>query len=783
MKEEDKTKDQLLKELAQLRQRVAELESAVAQHQRDEEVLRHRERYFQSLIENSWDCVAVLDGNGTIGYESPSAERLLGYKAEEMVGRNMLEFVHPEERQSVVSVYRSLVESPVGVVSTSLRYRRKDGSWCVLEGVSRNLLHDPEVNGIISNYRDVTERKRMEEALRESEQKHSALVEQAKDGVYIVQDEVLKFANRALGEINGYSLEEMQDMPFLQVAAEDSKGLVAKRYRQRMSGAPTPSGYEIKIQCKDGTMKDVEVSAGIIQYQGRPADMGIVRDITERKRMDEALRESERLYRLLADNVTDTIWTTDMELHLTYVSPSIERLRGYTVHEVLGQSLGQMMAPVSMERGLDVFRRQQAVETEMPGTKARSWTTEIEVPCRNGSSVWIEATASFMRDANGRPIGLIGVGRNIDDRRRVEQKLRESEETMRSLIENSLDLLAIVDRDGTIRFMNRTVPGLTVEGVVGRTVFDFSQPEYHDVLKASIMQAFQTGQADRLESSGVGPHGSVARYETRFGTVKRHGQVVAVMLIITDITERKLAEEARIERAAALARAEELQRSRQRIVMVQESLRRDISQELHGSVQNGLIVLLHRLTELERAASPGDLADGLRDLRQKLSDMLDSHIRPIGHRLYPSILRQGLIPALQSMGDRLEKTVAVEMELDEDLVSQEKANRRLIPEQVKLAAYRIAEEALTNAIKHGKSSRVTIELSRSAEGSLRLAVRDNGRGFDPAKASSGMGILMMQDYAETVGGKCLIHSGAEQDTEVTAIFPLAGFDIRPVERA
>jgi signal transduction histidine kinase len=234
-----------------------------------------------------------------------------------------------------------------------------------------------------------------------------------------------------------------------------------------------------------------------------------------------------------------------------------------------------------------------------------------------------------------------------------------------------------------------------------------------------------------------------------------------------------MAEQERVEHAAALARAEELQLSRRRLVTVQESVRRDIAQEIHGTVQNRLIILSHRLAELERSAGEETAAE-LSDLRRRLGDLLDGQVRSISHRLYPSILRRGLAPALQSLGDQFEPAMTIEMGLDEELVRRERANPRFVPEQVRLAAYRIAEEAMTNAVKHAKATRATVRVELGHDERLRLTVRNDGLGFDAEEAASGLGILMMQDYAEVAGGECVIDSGADRGTAVSATFPLGG---------
>ena len=155
----------------------------------------------------------------------------------------------------------------------------------------------------------------------------------------------------------------------------------------------------------------------------------------------------------------------------------------------------------------------------------------------------------------------------------------------------------------------------------------------------------------------------------------------------TEINLRRQAEKELAEQAAALARADEMQRSRQRIVSAQESLRKEIAQQLHGSVQNRLIFLVLRLKQLEATAEPKGVASELADLREKFEELLEQEIRSIVHQLYPYILRRGFVPALQSLGDQIESVISIELDLDQELVRKERLDRSFIPEQGKLAAY------------------------------------------------------------------------------------------------
>jgi signal transduction histidine kinase len=237
---------------------------------------------------------------------------------------------------------------------------------------------------------------------------------------------------------------------------------------------------------------------------------------------------------------------------------------------------------------------------------------------------------------------------------------------------------------------------------------------------------------------------------------------------------RKATEEALLRQGVALARAEELQRSRQRLIAAQERVRRETAAQLHDGVQEKLLILKGHLQELLRGtSSASETTRLLSEVIDGLNQVVEQQVGVLSRQLYPSILSHGLVPTFLSFADQFKAGPAVEMELDEELMRREKADRNSVPEPVKLAVYRIAEEALTNAVKHAKASKVTVRLDASREGWLRLAVRDDGQGFDLESAPHGLGITTMQDYADAVGGECVVHSAPGTGTEVTAMLPLS----------
>ena len=181
------------------------------------------------------------------------------------------------------------------------------------------------------------------------------------------------------------------------------------------------------------------------------------------------------------------------------------------------------------------------------------------------------------------------------------------------------------------------------------------------------------------------------------------------------------------DRTLELAKArEELVDSRRRVMTVSEGLRRDIAQQLHGTVQNKLIVVQQLMGQLTEKSEMESTRDELSKLNEIITDLIQNDVRGISQQLYPAVLRRGLIPALISLFSGMEPALRVERQLSEDLQSREAARRDFIPLTTRLAAYRIAEDALTNVIKHSETSAATIHLELDREDQIRLTIRDQG---------------------------------------------------------
>jgi len=284
-------KKDIEEELQELRRRIDELE-AIDRDTRRGETAGEDEAYFQALVENSYDLIVVLNDDGTMRYVSPSSEKLLGYRPDELVGRTPLEFIHADDRKKVVDTWTKELQNPGRTTYVEYRIRHKNGSWRTLEAISTNLFHEPSVTGVVINVRDITDYRRMEEELRASEERYRKLVENLNDVVFKVDMEgILTYISPAIERISGYKVEEIQGKPFMDfVHPEDLPDLVGS-FERTLDGRLEP--YEFRVRDKDGGMLYVRTSSRPLEKGGKVVGLiGLMAEITERKQADEALKRT-----------------------------------------------------------------------------------------------------------------------------------------------------------------------------------------------------------------------------------------------------------------------------------------------------------------------------------------------------------------------------------------------------------------------------------------------------------------------------------------------------------
>jgi PAS domain S-box-containing protein len=229
--------------------------------------------------------------------------------------------------------------------------------------------------------------------------------------------------------MTGYSGDISTSKFFTDFIHPDDRNMVVDYHIRRLKGEEVPLVYSFRVISQDGTVKWVEFNTAVIQWKERPATLSFLNDITERKRVEEALRESEARYRLLADNMTDAVWLMNMNLNVIYASPSVEKLIGYTDEEIKQMTPEKFLAPELLNNAMAVFS-EELVKAKVDPNYSPIRTLELEFYRKNGTTYWSESTFSFIRDKNGIPVSILAEGRDITDRKRVEEEKRRLEERL-----------------------------------------------------------------------------------------------------------------------------------------------------------------------------------------------------------------------------------------------------------------------------------------------------------------------------------------------------------------
>lgn len=401
---------------------VAEVRNALIKAElRDaEKKLKGFGEFYKILVENTSDVVFITDENGAIKYISPSVEKVLGYKPEELMGVSSFEIVHPEDLPVMMAKF---FEGEPGVPVRSVEHRvlHKDGSWRYFDAIGTNLMENPAVAGNVIHSREVTERKEVERALRESKELYQTLMETSPDAV-TVTDLNGMITNVSLRTLEMYGTENPDDLigrnVFETIARQDrekAKHFSKETYRQGFS-----RNVEYTLVKKDGSEYVVELNSTLLRDDGgKPRGfITIIRDITERKKTEEDLREREHRLRVITDNMLDIIIYFDNEGLIKYVSPSFESQLGYDLQETVGHSiLGALDMVHSEDR--EYFR------TSMEMGLANPMEQRFQYRMRNAYDeyVWFESIGNPLIGNKGDFEGVVITTRDISERREAEETL------------------------------------------------------------------------------------------------------------------------------------------------------------------------------------------------------------------------------------------------------------------------------------------------------------------------------------------------------------------------
>ncbi len=773
--------------------------------------LKDARRRLQDIIDFLPDATFVVDGGRRVIAWNRALERLTGVRKEEMLGKGDYAYAVPfwgERRPILVDLitaggggeahnYEYVQTTPDGALQAEAFVPLLYGGRGAHVWTTASALRDAEGNvyGAIESVRDVTDRRRAEERLAESEEKFKTLTEKSLAGVYLIQDGLFRYVNPRLAEIFGYAPEDLTDKagPELLVAPEDWP-LVRENLIKRVSGETDSVAYGFRGRRKGGGTIYVEVYGSRTVRAGKPAVIGTLVDVTQRRLAEDALQESENKFKTLAERSLVGIFLAQDGV-MKYVNPKMLEILGRTREEVVGKMRAEdFLLPEEMPVVGSHISKLLSGEMAYDLREHRARDKDGRV---KDIEVYVSATAY-----EGRP-AIIGTMQDITGRKRMETALREEEERTRLILESAGDGIIGVNGRGEVLFANgaaQSALGWTLDEMKGRKLHPLihhTRPDgsRYPVERCPMAAAYTDSAVGHVEDELLwrkDGSGFYASYSAR--PIVRAGRTQGAVITFRDVTARKKAEEEVRRLNAELEervrkRTEELELARDRLVQSEKmSAVGQLAAGVAHEINNPLGIILGFAQGLVKRMKDGDPAamplrsierEALRSKNLVQSLLVFSRSSRNEQRDEADLdeVIEGALPLVEARA----RAGGVEIALERSPVPlRGQVNRN----QLQQIIVNLANNAVDAMPRGGK---ITVRTALSAEGRAVITVRDTGTGipkeirsriFEPffttkeAGKGTGLGLSLVYEIVKKHGGSIDAESREGEGTVFTIALPL-----------
>ena len=726
---------------------------------------------YSVMAKNARDVLMLLSIDGKIVEANDAAIKLYGYEREELLQMSIYDL---RKHDSAEEVSRILESARLQEVLVETRHTKKNGQIVPVEVSARCVVLQNQPM-FVSVIRDITERKQAEnalreahdqmdirirertaelvktnEALRESEEKYHQLFVTISDAAILYDASTLEImeVNDVALRLYGYDRDEFLRLNRSEIfASVKPQSNLSSKYNHD-NNLFARLHYHKK---KDGSLFAVEISTGVFTLKGSQIHCDIIRDFSDRLKMEDDLFNSRQTLRAILDNIPQRVFWKDCNFRYLGCNMPFALDGGYSSPEEI---IGLTDFEASWKRSASHY--QEVDDWVMAHDRAKYDFEEIQIRW-DGSTVWLRTNKVPIHDREGKVVGVLGSYEDITERKNAENALRESEDRYRCLVEMTPDAILIHQEDRIIFHNSATLElfgARNSSDLLGKSLLDFVDTPNRSKFKDQIHSLNKwRSSITTTEENLRRLDGEIRRVEI-FMTLFYDKGKSGILILLHDITEKRRLEKEILEIA---------DREQQRI-----------GQDLHDQLCQYLSGIKFRVNLLQQKM--GNRSSNIAKDAALIEDLLNQanqQARDIARGLVPvEIEANGLMSAIDELADRTSKMYGV------SCVCHCKTPVLVHNHFIALHLYRITQEAVNNSVKHGKSESILINLHAN-EKQIVLSIQDSGLGL-PAdtKTTKGMGLRIMNYRARLIGASLLIKRRKIKGTIVTCIIPIDAATLR-----